>query len=136
MLDETFMQFLLQHQLKHKRTLNFLILMESIISASKAIQDLYTKAAIDKNLSYAGNMNVQGEDVTKIDLLADNIFLHYLKGSKQVIQVVSEEREKKVSLNPKGRYFVYYDPIDGSSNVKHNLPVGILFGISKKNLDS
>jgi len=134
MLDETFMQFLLQHQLKHKRTLNFLILMESIISASKAIQDLYTKAAIDKNLSYAGNMNVQGEDVTKIDLLADNIFLHYLKGSKQVIQVVSEEREKKVSLNPKGRYFVYYDPIDGSSNVKHNLPVGILFGISKKNL--
>jgi len=134
MLDETFMQFLLQHQLKHNRTLNFLILMESIISASKAIQDLYTKAAIDNNLSYAGNMNVQGEDVTKVDILADSIFLHYLKGSKQVIQVISEERDKKVSLNPKGRYFVYYDPIDGSSNVKHNLPVGILFGISKKNL--
>ena len=108
--------------------------MESIISASKAIQDLYTKAAIDNNLSYVGEMNVQGEDVTKVDVLADNIFLHYLKGSKQVIQVVSEEREKKVNLNPKGRYFVYYDPIDGSSNVKHNLPVGILFGISKKNL--
>ncbi len=135
MIEETFMQFLLQHQLKHKRTLNFLILMESIISASKAIQDLYTKAAIDDNLAYAGNINVQGEDVTKIDLMADNIFIHYLKGSKQVIQVISEEREKKINLNPKGRYFVYYDPIDGSSNVKHNLPVGILFGIAKKNLE-
>jgi len=134
MLEKTFMQFLLQHQQKHNRTLNFLILMESIISASKAIQDLYTKASIDGNLDYAGNINVQGEDVTKIDLMADDIFLHYLKGSKQVIQVVSEEREKKISLNRDGRYFVYYDPIDGSSNVKHNLPVGILFGIAKKNL--
>ena len=134
MLEKTFMQFLLQHQQKHNRTLNFLILMESIISASKAIQDLYSRAAINKNLDYAGNTNVQGEDVTKIDVMSDDIFLHYLKGSKQVIQVVSEERDKKVSLNPKGRYFVYYDPIDGSSNVKHNLPVGILFGIAKKNL--
>jgi len=78
---------------------------------------------------------VQGEDVTKIDVLADTIFLHYLRGSKQVIQAVSEERNRKVSLNPKGRYFVYFDPIDGSSNVKHNLPVGLLFGIAKKNLN-
>ena len=34
-----------------------------------------------------------------------------------------------------GRYFVYYDPMDGSSNVPHNLPVGFLFGIAKRNLD-
>ncbi len=34
-----------------------------------------------------------------------------------------------------GRYFVYFDPLDGSSNVSHGLPVGFLFGIAKRNLN-
>ena len=38
-------------------------------------------------------------------------------------------------LLPKGNYILLFDPLDGSSNVSHGLPVGFLFGISKRNTD-
>ncbi|OGL47713.1 MAG: hypothetical protein A2W05_05870, partial [Candidatus Schekmanbacteria bacterium RBG_16_38_10] len=50
------------------------------------------------------------------------------------IQVISEESEEIVSMCPDGRYFVYFDPLDGSSNVSHVLPVGFMFGVAKRNL--
>ena len=46
-----------------------------------------------------------------------------------------EESKKIIPLNPDGRYFVYFDPLDGSSNIPHGLPVGFMFGIAKRNLD-
>jgi len=79
---------------------------------------------------------VQGEDVMKMDDIAHEIVAHYLTSSERVIQVVSEECEDIIDMNKEGgRYFVYFDPLDGSSNVAHGLPVGFMFGIAKRNLD-
>jgi len=72
----------------------------------------------------------------KMDDIANEIVLHYLASNKRVIQVVSEECDDIVDMNKEGgRYFVYFDPLDGSSNVAHGLPVGFMFGIAKRNLD-
>ncbi|MDP3016754.1 MAG: class 1 fructose-bisphosphatase, partial [Deltaproteobacteria bacterium] len=61
---------------------------------------------------------------------------HYLKTSGRVIHAVSEESEEIIQINPDGgRYFVYFDPMDGSSNIPHGLPIGFLFGIAKRNLE-
>lgn len=60
---------------------------------------------------------------------------HYLARSGRVIYAVSEEEDEIIPMNAAGRYFVYYDPMDGSSNIPHNLPVGFLFGIAKRNLE-
>ncbi len=134
-LESSFMSFLLNHQQKHGRTLNFLILMESILTAAKQIREAYINGAMQQNLGEAGKTNVQGEDVMALDVQAHNIVVHNLKGSNQVIQAISEEQEEIIDLNPDGRYFVYFDPLDGSSNIKHSLPVGFMFGIAKKSLD-
>ncbi len=134
-LDETFMTFLLNHQRKNKRTLNFLILMESIMAAARKIDSLYRAGALDQNLGEAGKTNVQGESVMEMDLMAHQIVMHYLTQSKQVMEATSEEIASELRLNADGRYIVYFDPIDGSSNVKHSLPVGFLFGIVKRDLD-
>ena len=134
-LDETFMTFLLNHQRKNKRTLNFLILMESIMAAARKIDSLYKSGALQQNLGEAGTTNVQGESVMEMDLLAHQIVMHYLTQSKQVMEATSEEMNEEIRLNDDGRYIVYFDPIDGSSNVKHSLPVGFLFGIVKRDLD-
>jgi fructose-1,6-bisphosphatase I len=134
-LDETFMNFLLNHQRKNKRTLNFLILMESLMTAARKIDYLYRSGALRRTLGEAGATNVQGESVMKMDLLAHQVVLHYLSESKQVMEVTSEEVTEEIRLNDDGRYIVYYDPIDGSSNVRHSLPVGFLFGIVKRDLD-
>ncbi len=39
--EQTFMNFLLQHQEKHHRTHDFLILMDALISAAQHIQHYY-----------------------------------------------------------------------------------------------
>ena len=78
---------------------------------------------------------MQGESQMQLDVASHDLVIHYLEGSKQVLQAVSEEAERELTLNDEGRYFVYFDPLDGSSNIKHSLPVGFLFGIAKRNLE-
>ena len=74
----------------------------------------------------------------RMDQIANEITLHYLKASGRVIHVISEESKEIVQLNQPtteaARYFVYIDPLDGSSNIPHGLPVGFMFGIGKKSL--
>ncbi len=134
--DETFMDFLLEHQERHNRTYHFLILMNAIMNSAKRIQYYYLTGALRGNLGLAGAVNVQGEDVMQMDEIANEVVKYHLRRSGRVIQVVSEEEKDIIPMNLEGgRYFVYYDPLDGSSNVRHNLPVGFLFGVAKRNLE-
>ena len=133
--EQTFMNFLFHHQEKFNRTYHFLILMDAVISAAKHIQHYYLTGALKGNLGKAGKVNIQGEEVMRMDQIAHEIVIHYLKTSERVIHAVSEEVEEIIPLEgDSGRYFFYFDPLDGSANVSHGLPVGFLFGISKKNL--
>ena len=107
--EQTFLNFILQHQEKHKRTYHFLILMEAIVSAAKHIQQYYLTGALRGNLGFAGLMNVQGEDVMRMDQIAQEITVHYLESSGRVIHAVSEESEDIIPMNTEGgRYFVYF----------------------------
>lgn len=135
-LEQTFMDFMLHHQERHKRSYNFLVLLEAVQTAAKYIQYFYATGSIKNLMGEAGFTNVQGENVMKMDDIADSIVLHYLRRSNQVICAVTEEEPDPVPLNEDGgRYFIYYDPLDGSSNIRHNLPVGFMFAVAKRNLD-
>jgi fructose-1,6-bisphosphatase I len=134
--EQTFMSFILEHQERHRRTYHFLTLMEAIISAAKHIQHFYLTGALRGNLGMAGQINTQGEDVMRMDQIAQEIVVHYLGSTGRVIHAVSEESKEIIPMNTEGgRYLVYFDPLDGSSNVSHGLPVGFLFGIAKRNLE-
>ncbi len=134
--EQTFMNFLIEHQERQHRSGHFLILMDAMISAAKHIQQYYLTGALHDNLGLAGDVNIQGEDVMRMDQIAHEIVIHYLRTSGRVIHAVSEEAEAIIPMNVEGgRYFVYFDPLDGSSNVSHGLPVGFLFGIAKRNMD-
>ena len=107
--EQTFMNFLLQHQEKHNRTYHYLVLMDAIISAGKYIQHYYLTGALKGNLGSAGDINVQGEDVMRMDQIAQEITLHYLKTSGRVIHAVSEESEEIIQINPDGgRYLKHW----------------------------
>jgi fructose-1,6-bisphosphatase I len=133
--EQTFNNFLLQHQERHNRTYHFLILMDALISSAKHIQHYYLTGALKGNLGTAGEVNVQNEDVMRMDQIAQQITIHYLTSSGRVIHAISEESKEIIQINPEGRYFIYFDPLDGSSNIPHGLPVGFLFGIAKRNLE-
>lgn len=134
-LEQTFNHFLLEHQQQHSRTLNFLTLMEAIITSTRYIESYYTSAALENQLFSLDIDNIQGETVMKVDQVANQIIMHYLEQSGQVLEVTTEESEEPIKMNPDGRYIVYFDPLDGSSNIKHALPVGFMFGVAKRNLE-
>jgi fructose-1,6-bisphosphatase I len=43
--------------------------------------------------------------------------------------IASEEKEHQMVLHENGKYFIAYDPLDGSSLIDVNLSVGSIFGI-------
>jgi fructose-1,6-bisphosphatase I len=135
-LEQSFMDFMLHHQERHKRSYNFLVLLEAVQTAAKYIQYFYQTGSLKNMMGEAGVVNCQDENVMKMDDIADSIVLHYLRRSNQVIHAVTEEEPEPIRLNEDGgRYFIYYDPLDGSSNIKHNLPVGFMFAVAKRNLE-
>jgi fructose-1,6-bisphosphatase I len=79
-----------------------------------------------------GNVNVQGEEVKKLDVLANEIFINSLRSSGKVCAMVSEENEDVILVEDpklKGKYIVVFDPLDGSSNIDAGVAVGTIFGI-------
>ncbi len=114
--EQTFTNFLLHHQEKYNRTYHFVILMDSVISAAKHIQQYYLTGALKGNLGLTGEVNVQGEEVLRMDQIAHDIVIHYLNTSERVIHAVSEEAAEIIPMaEDNGRYFFYFDPLDGSS---------------------
>jgi fructose-1,6-bisphosphatase I len=80
----------------------------------------------------AGSVNVQGEDVKKLDVVANEIFINCLKSSGKVSVMVSEENEEAIVVSDpelKGRYCVVFDPLDGSSNIDAGVSIGTIFGV-------
>ena len=112
---------------------DLIILINEIASATKEISAKVRKAALLNVLGSAGKTNVQGEEVQKLDELANEIILDTLKKCGKVSQIASEEMEDRVVLSDSG-YAVAYDPLDGSSNIDVNVSIGTIFSIHKDNV--
>ena len=83
-----------------------------------------------QNAAFAdeGDVNVQGETQKHLDVLAHNLFLSAAQQAG-VNCMLSEEEEAAVPLNPTGVLALAIDPLDGSSNIVINAPIGTIFGI-------
>lgn len=79
-----------------------------------------------------GATNVQGEQQAKLDVIADEVFTEAMAASDDVCTLVSEEQEGPAHLAQNwesGAYTIFYDPLDGSSNIDVNVTVGTIFGV-------
>ena len=102
-----------------------------IIHFSTACREI-AKAITKENRSSANTKNAHGEEQLKMDKVADEIFLNYLRNfsvSELIKEYASEEQESIIDLNPSGRYSVAVDPLDGSSLLDTNLTVGTIIAI-------
>ena len=83
-----------------------------------------------QNAAFAdeGDVNVQGETQKYLDVLAHKLFLKAAQQS-DVNCMLSEEEETAITLNPTGVLALAIDPLDGSSNIAINAPIGTIFGI-------
>jgi len=105
-------------------------LLRDIGLASKIISREVNKAGITNILGVDGTKNVHGEEVKKLDVFADQQLISALERSQITCMVISEENDGIVRLSSKGgKYIVYLDPLDGSSNIDVNVSVGSIFSI-------
>lgn len=111
-------------------------LMGRVALAGKLISRRLSRAGLMANtLGFTGETNIQGEEVKKMDLYSNEVFISVFKQSGLVCRLASEEMEEIYYIPencPVGRYTLLYDPIDGSSNVDVNLNVGSIFAIRQQ----
>eukprot|EP01004_Peranema_trichophorum_P004944 NODE_3830_length_1277_cov_131.158579_g3355_i0.p2 GENE.NODE_3830_length_1277_cov_131.158579_g3355_i0~~NODE_3830_length_1277_cov_131.158579_g3355_i0.p2 ORF type:complete len:162 (-),score=24.62 NODE_3830_length_1277_cov_131.158579_g3355_i0:730-1215(-) len=112
------------------------LVMEIIVSC-KLIASKVALAGIAEVLGSVNHENVQGETVAILDDLSNKVVLGRLLTSGVCSMVVSEENEEPQFPPPghpghNSKYIVAVDPLDGSSNVACDVPVGTIFGIYKR----
>jgi fructose-1,6-bisphosphatase I len=133
----TAQQHILQQQEEHFPDAGgtFSWLLSGITLATKMIQAKIRQAGLLDVLGSAGETNVQGEAQQKLDVYANQALLHCLGLRDTVAILVSEENEEPVRFDratQTGKYVIFFDPLDGSSNIDVNVSVGTIFSIFKR----
>ncbi len=110
-------------------------LLYDIALAGKLIASQTTRAGLVQILGKAGDINVQGEEVMKLDRLADETIFRLNDHTGRLAIMGSEEHEDPLPIPshyPTGKYVLLYDPLDGSSNIDYNVAVGTIFAIYRR----
>jgi fructose-1,6-bisphosphatase I len=129
-----------QHILKQQRenpmaTGAFTTLLNELIVAAKVISREVNKAGLVDILGSTGKINVQEEQVQKLDVFSNQIIIERMQHIGQLWCMGSEEDPDLISIPPqfpKGDYILVFDPLDGSSNIDVNVSIGTIFGIYKR----
>ncbi len=140
---QTVQQHIIERQRKEHPTASgeFTWLLSGIILATKIISDQVRSAGLNNLLGDTGEVNVQGEEVQKLDDLANETILACLGYRDSVGIMVSEEDDEPhiiKEFDGSAKYIVLFDPLDGSSNIDVNVSIGTIFSIlqHRENIDS
>jgi fructose-1,6-bisphosphatase I len=111
-------------------------LVRDIGLAAKIVNREVNKAGLMDILGTAGTTNIQGEGQQKLDIYANEQFIAALQSGGECCIVASEENEEIIRIDSKisnrAKYVVAIDPLDGSSNIDVNVPVGTVFSIYRR----
>ncbi len=118
-------------------TLSWIISALSI--AAKTISAKLKRARLDDVLGAIGLENVQGEQQQKLDVIANNVLSRLLRSRQGVAVIGSEENDELLLVDTERdtdkRYAIYFDPLDGSSNLDVGGGVGTIFSIFEMTAD-
>ena len=111
-------------------------LLRDIGIAAKIVNREVNKAGLVEILGDTGETNVQGEQVKKLDVFANDQFIAALKAGGEVCAIASEENEFIIPIDSEisksAKYVVAMDPLDGSSNIDVNVSVGTIFSVYRR----
>jgi fructose-1,6-bisphosphatase I len=111
-------------------------LLRDIGLAAKRVNVEVNKAGLVDILGDAGTINVQGEDVKKLDVYANNQFMGALQHGISCAGLGSEELDEIVifddEVSNNSKYVVMIDPLDGSGNIDVNVSIGTIFGVYRR----
>lgn len=111
-------------------------LLRDIGLAAKRVNVEVNKAGLVDILGDAGSVNVQGEEVKKLDVFANDQFTGVLKHGISCSGIASEELDDIVifddDVSNESKYVCMYDPLDGSANIDVNVSIGTIFAVFRR----
>jgi fructose-1,6-bisphosphatase I len=113
----------------------FTQLLHDLIISAKLISRSVSKAGLLDVLGETGEINVQGEQVQKLDEYANRVLIHRMERSGALCIMATEENADIILVPDRfgrGDYILIFDPLDGSSNIDVNVNVGTIFSIHKR----
>ncbi len=129
-----------EHLLLHQKespmaTGRFTSLLNELILSAKIISREVNKAGLVDILGLTGEINVQGEEVVKLDDFANRTLIYRMQRAGVLCGMASEEMADLIEIPstfPMGDYILIFDPLDGSSNVDSNVCIGTIFSIYRR----
>ena len=118
-----------------RATGEFTYLLYDIALAAKIISREVSKAGLAEILGLAGEVNVQGEQVMKLDVFANETMIRMNDHTGRLCAMASEENPDVIPIPerfPCGKYVLIFDPLDGSANIDVNVSIGTIFSIHRK----
>ena len=106
--------------------------LTGLARAGARIAKEVARTGLSGTLPRTGGRNVHGEAATRIDTYAHDAVVEEVAGNDMLCCIVSEEAEDLMpipSSHPEGGCVLALDPLDGSSNLGVNVPVGTIFSL-------
>jgi fructose-1,6-bisphosphatase len=133
--EKTITEFMIEEQRRFPdATGDFTALLNYVRLACKRISFIVGRGALSGAHGSAQITNVQGETQMRLDVISNDIFLRTSEYGGHLAGMVSEELEEPYRIPPEyplGKYLLVFDPLDGSSNIDINAPVGSIFSVLK-----
>ena len=110
-------------------------ILNQIALAAKIVSREVNKAGLVEILGYTGESNIHGDEVRKLDIFANEVFLAAFDHCGHFCIVASEEMEEPFEIPERfktGHYSIAIDPLDGSSNIDANVSIGTIFAVHRK----
>ncbi|WP_448518347.1 class 1 fructose-bisphosphatase [Rhodoflexus sp.] len=108
-------------------------LLRDIALAAKVVNKAIMNSGLIGIEGPAGNQNSSGEDQQKLDVVANVRFVRALTRGGEVCAILSEEEDELIDTgNRNAKYVVAIDPLDGSSNIDVNMPLGSIFSVYRR----
>ncbi|MEP6948265.1 MAG: class 1 fructose-bisphosphatase [Ginsengibacter sp.] len=111
-------------------------LLRDVGLAAKRVNVEVNKAGLVDILGNTGDINVQGEEVKKLDEFANDQFTGVLRHGISCAGIASEELDDMVvfedDISRGSKYICMFDPLDGSSNIDVNVSIGTIFSVYRR----
>jgi len=104
----------------------------AVAASTQRISALVGKGGLVDILGSAGQENVQGEVQKKLDVISNEMMIEGLAATGHLAALASEELDHHLAVpgeQAAERYLALFDPLDGSSNIDINAPIGTIFSL-------
>jgi fructose-1,6-bisphosphatase I len=110
-------------------------LLYDLALAAKMIANKVRSAGLADIIGSAESQNIQGETQQKLDVISNEIIIKAVDHGGRLCALASEEEPSIIQIPDNfkcGKYCLLFDPLDGSSSIDVNVPVGTIFSVVRK----